>query len=61
MDKWALHRWLNSIRCTNSESEALDNLALLVVEYANSAQLQELAHERLAARQLKPKDFVEVK
>ncbi len=59
-DKYALHRVLNSIRCTNSESQALDNLALIIVEAQFDQGLVKLAHERLAQRKLEAKDFVEV-
>lgn len=60
MDKWALHRLLNSIRCTNSEAEALDNLALVIVESQLDQGLVKLANERLAERKFEEKDFVEV-
>lgn len=60
MDKYALHRVLNSIRCTNSESQALDNLALIIVEAQFDQGLVKLANERLAQRKLEAKDFVEV-
>lgn len=59
-DKYALHRVLNSIRCTNSESQALDNLALIIVEAQFDQGLVKLANERLAQRKLEAKDFVEV-
>ena len=60
MDKYALHRVLNSIRCTNSESQALDNLALIIVEAQFDQGLVKLANERRAQRKLEAKDFVEV-
>ena len=60
IDKYALHRVLNSIRCTNSESQALDNLALIIVEAQFDQGLVKLANERLAQRKLEAKDFVEV-
>ena len=60
VDKYALHRVLNSIRCTNSESQALDNLALIIVEAQFDQGLVKLANERLAQRKLEAKDFVEV-
>ena len=60
VDKYALHRILNSIRCTNNESQALDNLALIIVEAQFDQGLVELAKERLAQRQFKAEDFVEV-
>ena len=60
MDKYALHRVLNSIRCTNSESQALDNLALIIVEAQFDQGLVKLANERLAERKFEEKDFVEV-
>ena len=59
-DKYALHRVLNSIRCINSESQALDNLALIIVEAQFDQGLVKLANERLAQRKLEAKDFVEV-
>ena len=59
-DKYVLHRVLNSIRCTNSESQALDNLALIIVEAQFDQGLVKLANERLAQRKLEAKDFVEV-
>lgn len=60
VDKYALHRILNSIRCTNNESQALDNLALIIVEAQFDQGLVKLANERLAQRKLEAKDFVEV-
>lgn len=60
VDKYALHRILNSIRCTNNESQALDNLALIIVEAQFDQGLVKLANERLAQRKPEAKDFVEV-
>lgn len=59
-DKYALHRVLNSIRYTNSESQALDNLALIIVEAQFDQGLVKLANDRLAERKFEEKDFVEV-
>ena len=47
MDKWALHRLLNSIRCTNSEAEALDNLAAIIAKAREDKELYYMAIERL--------------
>ena len=60
VDKYALHRILNSIRCTNNESQALDNLALIIVEAQFDQGLVKLANERLAERQFKAENFVVV-
>lgn len=48
------------MHCTNSESQALDNLALIIVEAQFDQGLVKLANERLAQRKLEAKDFVEV-